>query len=101
MFDNDPSFLPDDNYHTAKERRIIKKILFNEAKTEFSNLNPYKMFYYKCVHSALSDSVLEGKELDKRILQCKIPLEEVQNYVDRTNQHARIKVKRCTKAKRD
>mmetsp|Transcript_30541 Transcript_30541/g.30209 ORF Transcript_30541/g.30209 Transcript_30541/m.30209 type:complete len:102 (+) Transcript_30541:21-326(+) len=101
MFDQDPPFVVGNDYHTAKEKRIIKKMLFNEAKANFSNLSTFRMSYYQCVHSALADQGLQGKELDKRILQCKIPVEEVKNYIDRTNQHARIKVKRCIKSKRD
>jgi len=101
MFDEDPPFEAPDNHHTAKEKRKLKKILFKKARQEFSDLRGYKLKYYGCVHEALTNPLLEGKELDKQIVKCKVPLIEVANFIERTNNHARIKVKRCVKSKRE
>lgn len=100
MFDNDPPFQPSPTYSTAKERRKLKKHLLNTAKQEFSDPYPLQMSYYQCLHTVLTNSDLQGKDLDKQILACKIPLDKGLKFIEQTNQHARIKVKRCTKSQR-
>ena len=100
MFDNDPNFQPEASYHTAKDRRKLKKELLNLARAEFSDPYPLKMSYYNCLSNALKDSSIQGKDLVKQILACKIPLEKGLKFIEETNSHARIKVKRCTKSQR-
>jgi hypothetical protein len=100
MFDN-AIYTATDDFDTAKEKRKIKKMLFNKAKTEFSDLDPFKYKYYECVNRCLHNENIEGKELDKAIVQCKFNLQQIEKYVSDTNQHAKIKINRCIKSKRE
>ena len=89
-----------ETYDTAKEKRKIKKLLFNLSKEEFSNLDPFRMKYYSCVNECLHNNQLQGKNLDRAIVQCKLRLQKVEKYVNDINQHAKIKVQRCIASKR-
>lgn len=99
MFDS-KKFIKNDSLDLAVEKRKIKKLLFNQAKNEFSDTNPFRLKYYTCVNECLHNSNLIGKVLDKCIVQCKFKLQKVEKYVEQTNQHAKVKVQRCIKAKR-
>ncbi|OMJ65810.1 hypothetical protein SteCoe_37587 [Stentor coeruleus] len=100
MFD-DRVYIYQDNYDTAKEKRKIKKSLYNMAKLDFSNSNLYKLKYYQCVNEALHNPTIEGKNLDKTIVQCKLKLQKLERFISDTNQHAHIKVQRCVNSKRE
>ena len=99
MFDQ-ASFSYADDFETAKEKRKIKKVLFNNAKNAFTNTSSFKLKYYQCVNTCLNNEDIEGKELDKAIIQCKFKLQQVEKYINDTNQHAKIKLQRCIHSKR-
>ena len=90
-----------DSLDTAREKHKMKKILFNLSKAEFSDMNPFRLKYYACVNEHLHNTQLAGKDLDKAIVHCKYKLERIERYINETNQHAKIKVKRCTQSKRE
>jgi hypothetical protein len=99
MFDTEKyEFL--DTYETAKQASKIKKILFDLAKSDFSDTKPFKLQYYACVNESLHNTELQGKNLDKSIIQCKVKFQNIEKYINDTNQHAEIKVKRCIKSKK-
>lgn len=58
------------------------------------------MEYYRCVLRALENESLKGDLLDKGIVGCKVPLEDIQRHIEKTNEHAAIKVRRCTRSQR-
>ena len=89
------------NFDTASQKSKIKQILFDLAKDQFSDTKQYKLRYYACVNESLKNEKIEGKDLDKAIVQCKFKLQQLEKYVKDTNQHAAIKVRRCIKSKRE
>ena len=100
MFDK-KTFAFKDSWEEAKELKKVKKLLFNHSKSEFSDLSTFRLKYYKCVNTLLHNDLLEGKNLDKGIVQCKTKLKHVENYINEINQHAKIKVNRCINSKRE
>lgn len=100
MFDNS-SFAFKETWEEAKERRKLKKILLNKTKAEFSDLSAFKLRYYKCVNNMLYNDLLDGRNLDKGIAQCKLKLQGVEIYVNEINKHAKIKVNRCINSRRE
>jgi hypothetical protein len=95
MFSEDPPF---DDLLASSARRKVKKALYVKAKQQFSDAFVYRRIYYECVYKALQSS--SGKDLDKQVLMCKRPLEAALKFIEDTNQHADLQLKRCLRKRR-
>jgi len=95
MFSEDPPF---DDSQASLARRKVKKALYVKAKQQFTEAFEIRRAYYECVHNALG--VLAGRELDKQILLCKKPLDAAVKFIEDTNQHADLQLKRCYRKSR-
>lgn len=59
------------------------------------------MDYYRCVNTALKSESLSGAALDSQIVLCRTPLDDMLRHIEKVNEHALIKVKRCIRSKRN
>ena len=110
MFDEDPVYTSEVKSSArvlleAKNNRKLKKELFAIAREQYSDPVKFQVWvtqmdYYRCVNSALKSDSLSGPSLDQQILVCKTPLTDMLRHIEKTNEHAHIKVKRCVRSKR-
>ena len=100
MFDQ-AKFKFDGSDEQALERKRIKKLLFSQAQSSFSDNREVKMLYYKCVNNVLNNPVIENKEADKELIKCKLRFDSILNHMEETNKHVKIKIDRCIESKRN